>query len=59
MAEDRAATRAMEAAARHDAAVQRLLSSRVEQGLPLHVEDPVVLRRIATLLWAGRSEAGS
>lgn len=33
------------------ACLERLLDARVEQGLPRRVEDPVVLARIADLMW--------
>lgn len=39
--------------------VDRLVQSRVEQGLPVTVEDPVALRKVATLLAARRHEAAS
>lgn len=32
--------------------VQRLLDQRAEQGLPRYVEDPAVIRRVATVLRA-------
>lgn len=42
-----------------DEAVDRLVASRVEQGFPATVEDPVVLRKVATLLDAARRRAAS
>ena len=39
-----------------DRAVERVVSSRPEQGLPLKVEDPVILRRVATVLRGANAE---
>lgn len=39
-----------------DRAIERVVSSRPEQGLPLKVEDPLILRRVATVLRSANAD---